>query len=193
MAGCSVATTLTFAPSTRNVRVGDVRRFITQRATSTPMSRDDRESLERRVAAVERALSAGDDQRAVDHADLEGRVADLEADVDRLTDHTDDLADRLDELGAGLQAVRGFLGGVDAVNESVERRADAAIAAVARLEAQVGDPDESPFDPASLTDERAAEPGDSPENGREVARKTTPDGDDASSESALRERLRSLR
>lgn len=157
------------------------------------MSRDDWESLKHRVAAVERALGAGNDRRAVDQTDLESRIADLEADVDRLTDHTDDLTDRLDELVAGLQAVRGFLGGVDAVNESVERRADAAIAAVARLEAQVGDPDESPLDPISPIDDRATEPGDSPENGREKARKTTTDGDDASSESALRERLRSLR
>lgn len=180
-----------------------VLRFISHGETSYPMPRDDWESLERRVAAIERALgngetdrrsavtaTTGDDEdgRVDRRADLEGRVGDLETRIDRLTDRYDDLVDRLDRLDAGLQAVRGFLGGVDAVNESVERRADAAIAAVERLEAHVDGPDGSRLDPGSSTAPRAGNPDDPSENGG----RTTIDSDDAGTAS-LRERLRSLR
>lgn len=87
-------------------------------------SNSDQQAVERRLAAVERAID-GRTQEAldtppVDREPMENRLADLEQ--------------RVDELDAALQAVRGFLGGVDAVNEGVEARADSAIAAVDRLE-----------------------------------------------------------
>ena len=87
-------------------------------------------ALERRLAAVERALDgepgrSGADSDGVD--DLEQRVETLES--------------RLDELDAAVQSIRGFLGGVSAVNESVERRADAAVAAVERLERRLDEGD----------------------------------------------------
>lgn len=91
------------------------------------MSSDpDGRTLERRLAAVERAVDGveNDAPRAAspppDRESLEERLTTLEA--------------RVDELDAAVQSVRGFLGGVDAVNEEVESRADAAIAAVERLE-----------------------------------------------------------
>ena len=66
----------------------------------------DRDSLERRLDAVERAL--------VDDEPLER--------ADRL----DDLETRVAELEAAVQALRGYVGSVRAVNEDVERRADRA-------------------------------------------------------------------
>lgn len=103
--------------------------LMPDRATSRPMSDSD-DTLERRLAAVERAIGGeptpngadrclGDSPRG-DDDELERRLSTLEA--------------RVDELDAAVQAIRGFLGGVSAVNESVERRADAAVAAVDRLE-----------------------------------------------------------
>lgn len=84
----------------------------------------DNQTLERRLAAVERAVSGSErevpDETTADRESLEHRLETLES--------------RVDELDAALQAVRGFLGGIDAVNEAVEARADAAIAAVDRLE-----------------------------------------------------------
>ena len=74
----------------------------------------DRE-LERRLAAVERALEADPEADRLPPAErgerdgLESRVAELES--------------RVDELDAAVQAVRGFLGGVSAVNR-MERRLD---------------------------------------------------------------------
>ncbi|AEN04554.1 hypothetical protein [Halolamina sp.] len=84
----------------------------------------DQESLERRLDAVEAAVSA-------DESALE--VAQSSSDTD-ISSRIEALETRIEELEAAVQAVRGFLGGVDAVNESVESRADAAIAAVERLE-----------------------------------------------------------
>jgi uncharacterized coiled-coil protein SlyX len=71
-----------------------------------PPNERDRDALERRLDAVERALA--------DDAPLEG--------VDRL----DDLETRIAELEAAVQALRGYVGSVRAVNEDVERRADRA-------------------------------------------------------------------
>lgn len=88
------------------------------------MSNPDQASLERRLDAVEAAIS--DDQNG-------SPVAQASRDTD-VDSRLDALETRIEELDAALQAVRGFLGGVDAVNESVESRADAAIAAVERLE-----------------------------------------------------------
>lgn len=54
------------------------------------------------------------------------RIANLEATVS-------DLEDSVADLSAELDAVRGLLGGVRAVNESVERRADLALAVAEEL------------------------------------------------------------
>ncbi|AZH24963.1 DUF7310 family coiled-coil domain-containing protein [Haloplanus aerogenes] len=87
--------------------------------------------LEERVDALERAVTDGHAADGLpDAARMDARVADLEATVE-------DLDDRLAELDAAVQALRGFAGGVRAVDESVERRANAAIARVERLESEL--------------------------------------------------------
>jgi len=91
--------------------------------------RDDR--LEERVAALERTITDGHAADGLpDAARMDSRLDDLEATVA-------DLDDRLAELDAAVQALRGFAGGVRAVDEAVERRADAAVARVDRLEADL--------------------------------------------------------
>lgn len=92
-------------------------------------SNPDERTLERRLAAVERAVD-GREQRSGDTQT---------ADTGALENRLDELESRVDELDAALQAVRGFLGGVNAVNEGVESRANAAIAAVERLERRLDD------------------------------------------------------
>ncbi|WP_251329921.1 DUF7310 family coiled-coil domain-containing protein [Haloplanus pelagicus] len=91
------------------------------------------DTLEERVDAIERALTDGHaDDGLPDAARMETRLAEL----DRTAEEVDD---RLSELEATVQALRGFVGGVDAVDESVERRANAAVARVERLEAELRD------------------------------------------------------
>ncbi|MFB6160012.1 MAG: hypothetical protein ABEJ61_02425 [Haloferacaceae archaeon] len=89
----------------------------------------DREDLADHLAAVERRLTDGetDPQPLADDAALVARLDDLE-------DHAADLEDRLAEVESAVQALRGYVGGVESVNEDVERRANAAVARVDRLE-----------------------------------------------------------
>jgi hypothetical protein len=91
---------------------------------------DDTDRLAARLDAVERALTDGetDLQDLDDAAALADRVARLEARVD-------DLERTQERLDGAVQAVRGYAGAVRAVNRTVERRADAALAAVDRLAA----------------------------------------------------------
>lgn len=67
----------------------------------------DRDGFERRLEAVERALS---EDEPVDRAD---RLDDLEA--------------RVAELEAAVQAIRGYVGTVRAVNEEIEQRSELAL------------------------------------------------------------------
>lgn len=79
-----------------------------------PPNDPDRDSLERRLAAVERALAEDEPLERADHLDdLEARVAELEA---------------------AVQALRGYVGSVRAVNEEVERRADRAFRKASAVE-----------------------------------------------------------
>ena len=88
--------------------------------------------LDRRLRAVERALTDGDHDVAAlqDAAAIVDRLEDLEARVA-------DLEERTADLDAATQAIRGYVGNVRSVNEEVESRADAALAAVARIEARL--------------------------------------------------------
>ena len=94
----------------------------------------DRESVERRLDAVERALT---DERSVERVD-----------------ELDEIETRVAELEAAVQALRGYVGSVRAVNEDVERRADRALRRAEALERHVGpteadpetDPDPDPTD-----------------------------------------------
>lgn len=67
----------------------------------------DRETLERRLEAVERALSSGEPLEHQDRIDaFERRLADVEA---------------------AVEAIRGYVGTVRAINRNVENRADRAL------------------------------------------------------------------
>lgn len=62
-----------------------------------------------------------------DAAAVHERLDDLEADLATVTE-------RVDALDATVQSLHGYVGELEAVNDRVERRADAARAAVERLE-----------------------------------------------------------
>lgn len=99
---------------------GRHREFISEHVANGGMSppNADRESLERRLDAVERALSE-----------------------DEPVDRTDELAtleSRIAELEAAVEALRGYVGSVRSVNEDVERRADRALRKAQALEQTVG-------------------------------------------------------
>jgi len=91
--------------------------------------------LERRVAALERAVTDGEGDAA--------ELADAAVTADRLEDiesTLDDLEDRVAELEAATQALRGYVGNVRSVNREVEDRADLALSRVEELEgAAAGD------------------------------------------------------
>lgn len=89
--------------------------------------------LEQRLDAVERTLTDGALQEDTHLDDLPDRAA-LDRRLSAVESRQETLEQRLDELDAATQAVRGYVGGVRAVNRNVERRADAALAAVDRLE-----------------------------------------------------------
>ena len=87
------------------------------------------EELEARVRAVERALADGDATVAdlSDAADVHERLDDVDARLGAL-------AERVDALDATVQSLHGYVGELEHVNDRVERRADAARAAVERLD-----------------------------------------------------------
>ncbi|MHC3439439.1 DUF7310 family coiled-coil domain-containing protein [Natrialbaceae archaeon A-gly3] len=92
----------------------------------------DRDRIEHRLAAVERAVVDGDydvDQLA-DQASLRETVEHLETQV---TEHEQRLAD----LEARTESLSGYVGNVHAVNDDVERRAASAVATVDRLESRI--------------------------------------------------------
>lgn len=94
------------------------------------------DELEARIEALERAVTEGehDLSELATAGETRERVAAVEADVD-------DLADRVAQLEAATQALRGYVGNVRAVNNDIERRADAALAKAESLEsALVGEP-----------------------------------------------------
>lgn len=84
-----------------------------------------------RLRAVERALTDADTEVAdlSEAAAVHERLDELAADVETL-------AERLDALDATVQSLHGYVGELEHVNDRVERRADAARAAVERLDDQ---------------------------------------------------------
>jgi len=94
----------------------------------------DIERLDERLTAVERAVVDGDHEL--------DQLTDLAAfadDLERVESRLDDIEERLATVEARSQSVEGFVGRVRTVNEDVEQQADAAIAAVDRLERRVGE------------------------------------------------------
>ncbi|WP_332898333.1 DUF7310 family coiled-coil domain-containing protein [Haladaptatus sp. CMSO5] len=116
------------------------------------------DALEERLSAVERTLTDTDQPVS----DLE-HVAALTQRIDAVTDRLDTIDERLDRLDAAVQAVRGYVGQQKAVNDDVEQRADAALAAVDRLERTLDSTQPEPeprqsldsFEPAEDTGEEA--------------------------------------
>jgi tetrahydromethanopterin S-methyltransferase subunit G len=129
--------------------------------------------LERRLDAVERRLTDGElDERGLD--DLPDRAA-LDERLREVESRLDAVEARLDDLDAATQAVRGYVGGVRAVNRDVERRADAALAAVDRLERKIGG-----ADGAGDSDGRVG--SDRPDVSRSIAPAPGESGDEAGSD-----------
>lgn len=141
----------------------------------------ERRTIDERLSALERRLEErtpnGDRTgsggfpggESVERArpELAGRIESLEAEIA--------------ELEASLQALRGYLGTIDHVNETVERRANAAIAAVERLESAPKTP--PPIATATpKEDERTTQVSEDPESQDAEQRET-----------GLLERLRALR
>lgn len=92
----------------------------------------DIERIERRLSALERAVVDGDPEVPAleDRASL---AADLETAVERLEAHDRRLAD----LEGRVDALEGAVGRVESADDAVERRANAAVAAVDRLEFRI--------------------------------------------------------
>lgn len=88
--------------------------------------------LDERIRALERALTERDDPPAP-----VPEITDVTADVAELEDRVDLLESSVADLDARQQAVEAYVDRVDHVNETIERRADAALAAVDRLESTV--------------------------------------------------------
>jgi len=84
----------------------------------------DIETLAERLRTVERAVTDGTTEfpEVTELAELENRMDTVEG---RLAD----IDERTAELEAATQALRGYVGNIRSVNEDVEQRADAALAA----------------------------------------------------------------
>lgn len=125
------------------------------------MTRDD---LSERLRAVERALTDADTAVAdlSETAAVQERLDDLESDLETLTE-------RLDALDATVQSLHGYVGELEHVNDRVERRADAARAAVERLDDQAAQRRESDPEPASSTDADAEQTPDAERSGSRPA------------------------
>jgi polyhydroxyalkanoate synthesis regulator phasin len=93
----------------------------------------DIDRIEERLSAVERTVVDGD-YELTELTDL----ASLAADVEELESRLDSLEQRFAELEASAKATQGYVSNIESVNEDVEQQADAAIAAVDRLEERIG-------------------------------------------------------
>lgn len=103
-------------------------------AQESETAADDVDSLEARLSAVERTLTDGD----TPVAKLE-ETERVHQRLDTVEQTLEDLADRVSELEAASRALRGYAGGIQAVNEDVERRADLALAKVETIERSLRD------------------------------------------------------
>ncbi len=98
----------------------------------------DIERIDQRLSAVERAV-VDSDVKLDQLADL----ATLTEDLDRLEDRIEAHEQRIASLEGTVDALDGFAGSVESVNEDVEKQADAAIAAVDRLEYRIDELEDS--------------------------------------------------
>ncbi|WP_336336945.1 DUF7310 family coiled-coil domain-containing protein [Haloarcula brevis] len=94
----------------------------------------DIETLAERLRTVERTVTDG----ATEFPEVT-ELGEVEERVDSLERRVEDIDERTAELEAATQALRGYVGNVRTVNEEVEQRADAALAATDRLEERLDD------------------------------------------------------
>ena len=135
----------------------------------------DIETLAERLRTVERAVTDGTTEfpEVTELAELENRM-------DTVEQRIDDIDERTAELEAATQALRGYVGNIRAVNEDVEQRADAALAATDRLEVRLDEELASlsaSGPPATRTDQRRT--------GSTRAPSSSPDGDGHTETSAV--------
>jgi len=87
------------------------------------------EQFEQRLSAVERTVVDGDhDVPALSDID------DLRQTVDALADQVETIDSRLLAVESGVEALEGYVGNIQSVNQSVERQADIAIVSAGRVE-----------------------------------------------------------
>ncbi|EMA06818.1 hypothetical protein SAMN05443574_105248 [Haloarcula vallismortis] len=134
----------------------------------------DIETLAERLRTVERAVTDG----TTEFPDVT-ELAELENRVDTVEQRVDDIDERTTELEAATQALRGYVGNVRTVNEDIEQRADAALAATDRLEDRLDATLSSP----SVSGPQAAG-SDQHRTGRAQAAPRSPDTVHADSSSA---------
>jgi chromosome segregation ATPase len=92
----------------------------------------DVERLAERVDTIERAIGDGTHEfPAIEElSQLTDRIETIEKRLDRLEEQTT-------ELDGATQALRGYVGNIRSVNERIEQRADAAMAATDRIEREL--------------------------------------------------------
>jgi len=90
------------------------------------------EQLEQRVAAIENTVTDGD----VEFEEVSD-ITELVKEVQNMSERLETLERRLVEIEGATQSLEGYLGNVRSVNQETEDRADAAIAAVDRLEQKI--------------------------------------------------------
>ncbi|QLK27243.1 hypothetical protein HYG81_06470 [Natrinema zhouii] len=125
----------------------------------------DIERIEQRLSAVERAVIDGD----LELAALDD-VASLAENLEALAERIDVHEQRIAELEGRIDALDGLVGSVESVNETVEQRANGAVAAVDRLEYRIDELERvvDTGDPDTVRGTQATRDGVSSDNGAAV-------------------------
>lgn len=90
------------------------------------------DQLEQRVEAVENAVTDG----KTEFEDL-GEIAELTAELESVASRLEKMERRLAAVEGATQSLEGYVGNVRSVNRETEKQADAAVAAVDRLESKI--------------------------------------------------------
>ncbi|MFC6756487.1 MULTISPECIES: DUF7310 family coiled-coil domain-containing protein [Haloarcula] len=90
------------------------------------------EQLEQRVEAVENAVTHG----KTEFEDIK-EVAELTAELESMAKKLEKMEQRLAAVEGATQSLEGYVGNVKSVNSETEKQADAAVAAVDRLESKI--------------------------------------------------------
>ena len=151
----------------------------------------ERRTIDDRLSALERRLDDRAAGKAESQTDPQTAETNDESTTQQLEARVASLEAEIADLEAGLQAVRGYVGSVERVNESVEQRANAAIAAVERLESAPKTP--PPIATATPGHTAGEGPDQQPEDGPPEANKWTDSPASEDGPAGVLERLRALR